>query len=55
LGGKLASDADLAEVQNWFLQHWDRIQSVFQAAPDPTVVRGYADGTLKVESEETDV
>ncbi|MFO8079239.1 MAG: DUF5615 family PIN-like protein [Armatimonadota bacterium] len=51
LGGKLAGDTGLVEIEEWFVNNWDRIQAVFENAPNPTVVRAYADGSLKVESE----
>ncbi len=54
LGGKLAGATGLIEIEEWFLKHWNRIERVFEGAPNPTVVRAYADGRLEVESEESD-
>ena len=51
LGGKLASNATLAELEEWFLTHWHQIEATLEAAPNPTVVRAYADGRLELESE----
>lgn len=54
LAGRLAGDTGLVEIEEWFLKHWDRIQATFEGAPNPTVVRAYQDGRLKVESEGRD-
>jgi len=51
LGGKLAGDTSLVEIEEWFVNNWDCIQETFEDAPNPTVVRAYADGRLEVESE----
>jgi hypothetical protein len=55
LGGKLAGDMGLVDIEEWFVKNWGRIQTIFEEAPNPTVVRAYADGSLEVESEEGDV
>ena len=54
LGGRLAGDTGLIEIAEWFLEHWDRLQAVFEGASSPRVVRAYVNGRFEVDSEDDD-